>query len=158
MKSIFTLKKLLVLLLAVVLCGCSASGSTGSSEGVLDKDTTYLGKNATKEIIEVDSGNTWTIKSENEDDTNYTVVSVEVTDEMIGDFPVVKLVAEEVNGDISSSFAKREGRSYIIAKDGDEVFFRSIAEENKESISSEMETVNDQNEYVKEIANFKFSK
>lgn len=146
-----------IMVMSLFLAACSAASGSEPS-GSLEKNETYIGLKATKEIIEVESDSSWKIKSANEDDTNFTVVSVEETGELIGELPVVKLIAEEVSGDISSTFAKREGRSFIYIKDGDEVFFRSIADENRESIASEIEKVDDPVEYIKEIANFKFTK
>lgn len=158
MTNKIALKMFLFIALTITLYGCSATKADENPQNILKADSIYIGVNATKEIIEVDSDNTWTIKSENEDDTNFTVVSVEETGEKIGEFPVVELVAKEVNGDIESSFAKREGRMFIVVNDEDGVFFRSIADENRDSITADLEKTDDPTAHIKDIANFKFAK
>lgn len=140
------------------LFGCSYSGLNTNNESLLEKGATYLGKNATSEIINVDSSDSWTIKNKNKDDSNYSVVSVNKTGETVGKYPVVRLVATEVNGDIKSAFAKREGREFITVIDGNEVYFRSIADENRKSIKEKMESSDDPDEYIKKISNYVFTR
>lgn len=148
----------LIASITFVLFGCSSSKSNASNESILEKNATYIGKNATNEIIKVDSNDSWTIKSQSKDDSNYSVVTVSKTDEKVEKYPVIKLVVNKVSGDINSVFAKREGRNFIVVKDGNEVYFRSISDDNRKSITDKMKQVKDPDEYIKEISNYVFTK
>lgn len=154
-------KKTLVLLACMffILAACSSNADSSSRDSeILEKGKTYYGKNATHEIIEVDSETTWTIKSDKKDDTDYSVVNVNETGEEIAGYPVIELVAEEVIGDIESRFAKREGRKFIVVSDETSVYFRSVAEENKDEIRDDLNNSDDKDRHVMDIANYIFNK
>lgn len=149
------LSSLLILGTTISLVACSSTGNKADS--LLEKGNTYFGTHTTDEIIVVDSNDSWTIKNSSMDDSNYTVVSVTETGDKIEDYPIVELKAKEVVGDIDSSFAKREGRKFIIAKDGNDVFFRSISEDNLKGVTGKLEESEDDNEVIKDLANYFFT-
>lgn len=149
--------RVLVLLAGVLFLIAGCSSDENSSAEVLGKDKIYHGKNATHEIIEVNSGTSWTIKSDKKDDTNYSVVTVKETGEEIAGYNVINLTAEEVQGDIESSFAKREGRDFIVVSDESSVYFRSVAEENKQEIEDNLNATENKDQHIMDIANYIFN-
>ncbi|TRZ39374.1 hypothetical protein CEQ21_07375 (plasmid) [Niallia circulans] len=150
---------LMCLITVILLAACGSkeeSKSNKQAEGLLPVGSTLIGARATKEIIHVDSANTWTVKDEHKDDSNYNITSVEKTGEKVDKYEVYKLVATEVYGDIESSFSKREGRNFIIVKEGDTYYFRSIADGNIEGITENLASSEDKDATVKEISNYTF--
>ncbi|APC50380.1 hypothetical protein BME96_19040 (plasmid) [Virgibacillus halodenitrificans] len=150
-------KKIIGLLagLSIIAVGCGVNSENESK--VLEEGKVYDGKNATHEIIEVESGSNWTVKSDKKDDSNYSVVTVDDTGEEIAGYHVINIKAEEVNGDIESSFAKREGRDFIIVSDEESVYFRSVAEENKSEIEEALKNTDNPDQHVKDISNYIFN-
>lgn len=150
---------LLCLITIILLAACGSKEENTNkkqAEGLLPIGSTLLGARATNEIIHVDSANTWTVKDEHKDDTNYNITSVEKTGEKVDKYEVYRLVATEVYGDIESSFSKREGRNFIMVKDGDTYYFKSIADETKEGITEKLSLSEDKDATVKEISNYAF--
>ncbi|MFB7304577.1 MULTISPECIES: hypothetical protein [Bacillati] len=150
------LKTVVFFLLIFTLTACNSS--TSGSLTALKKGETYYGKNATFEMIEVNSNDSWTIKSKDLDDSNYTVVSVEDTGEKVDKYPVIELKATETKGDIDSRFAKKEGRKFIIVKDENEVYFRSVSESNISGIEEKLKKESDKDELIKSISNYIFAR
>lgn len=146
---------LLTILIGVVL-SLSACRSESELSTELEKGDTYIGKNATFELIEVNSSDSWTIKSQSKDDTNYTVVSVEETGEKVDKYPLIELKATEVLGDIDSRFAKREGRQFIMIQDEEGLYFKSIAEDIIKEMEDKLQKTEEKDELIKKISNFKF--
>lgn len=144
-----------VLLATFLLSACNFDNSPTTNR--LEKGAVYTGENATSEIVKVDSNDSWTIKSRHQDDTNYTIVSVTDTDEEIADFPVITLKSTEVIGNINSSFSKREGRDFIMIKDGSKLYFRSISDENRDSIQGKLKKEEDKKGYLEGISNYQFN-
>lgn len=150
------LKTFILCISLVTLAACSNT-TKASNNDTLEEGAVYIGKAATNEIIEVDSPDQWTIKFQNEDDNTYSVVSVEDTDQTIGDYPVKKLVADEIYGD-SSPFAKREGRDYIITQDDEGVYFIVVSEETLEEHTEGIVNNKNPDQYIKDQAKYTFSK
>lgn len=138
----------------LILFGCTDSKA---SSDILENDSTYIGKSGTSEIIVVDSKDSWTIKDRHEDDLTYSVVKVSETDEKVDDYTVINLVATEIKGD-ETPFARREGREFIIAEDDEGLYFRTVVDDNKESLSEDLSNAEDKIEYIKDVANFRFTK
>ncbi|WP_260288377.1 hypothetical protein [Peribacillus aracenensis] len=149
-------KVLFATFLIGVILSLPACKSDSESSIELEKGATYIGKNATFELIEVNSSDSWTIKSQSEDDTNYTVVSVKETGENVGEYPIIELKATEVMGDIDSRFAKREGRQFIMIQDDEGLYFKSIAEDIIKEMEDELQKTEDKDELIKKLSNFKF--
>ncbi|MGG4263785.1 hypothetical protein [Peribacillus simplex] len=146
---------MLIILIVLVLSLSACKPESGLSTE-LEKGDTYIGKNATLELIEVNSSDSWTIKSQSKDDTNYTVVSVKETDEKVDKYPVIELKATEVMGDIDSRFAKREGRQFIMIQDEEGLYFKSIAEDIIKEMEEELQKTEEKDELIKNLSNFKF--
>lgn len=135
----------------VLLSGC------GNSEaGALEKDTKYVGRGATEEIIEVKSDSSWKIKSKNEDDSNYNMVSVTDTGEKLAEYPAIELKITEKSGDIESSFGREEGRDFIYLEDEDVIYFCAFSEDSKEEITKRLEEASDPDEEFKDMSTFTF--
>lgn len=139
--------------LTFLLIGCS-----GKSVGILETGKTYIGGFGTNEIIEVVEPNKWTIKNKHKDDTNYTIASISETGEKIGDYPVFRIVGEEIYGDLDSVFAEREGVDYIYVEDEEGVYFESLTKSSREELAKGLSETKDSDGYVKETALYKFKK
>lgn len=139
------------------LTGCSSS----ESYSPLNKGSVYIGKAATNQIIEVESNNSWKIKDMNKDDSNYAVATVEKLDEKVDDFFLIELKATEIYGDVGS-FAKREGRKYILVEDNTgDLYFRWITDENIDEITSELvkkESNQEKKDYLIKGSKYEFKK
>ncbi|GKU84313.1 MULTISPECIES: hypothetical protein [Niallia] len=146
----------LLTIITLTACATKEESKTATAAGLLPVGDTYIGIHATNEIIHVDSPSSWTIKDEHKDDTNYNITSVEKTGEKVDKYEVYRLVAEEVYGDIESSFSKREGRNFIIVKDEDTLYFRSIADGNIEGITEKLTNAENKDAIVKKISNYSF--
>lgn len=155
------MKKIIISILSVGLIslfvyGCNSS-STKSSSKILEKGV-YLGKNATKEIIEVSEDTTWTIKSDLKD-SSFNTVSVSDTGKKIDEYPVVKLTIEDTKGDIESYFGTREGRNFLVARENDNVYFIAISDENREEIEKNIvKEKEDKIAYLKRVSKYSFEK
>lgn len=156
-KLVYRNKALLMCLMVFCIFTLAACSSSSKAPTDLKKGDTYIGKNATSEIINVKSNDSWTIKSKGKDDMNYTVATVTKTDENIGGYPVIELKTKEVKGDIDSRFVKPEGRKYIVIKDGKEVYFRSVSEDNIADIKEKLKNTKDKDAYIEGISNYIFA-
>ncbi|WMX58513.1 hypothetical protein [Peribacillus sp. R9-11] len=153
----FTRNKVLkITFLFAVFFSLSACKSDSESSNGLEKGATYIGKNATFELIEVNSNDSWTIKSQSEDDTNYSVVSVDKTGDTIDEYPIIELTVTEVMGDIDSRFAKREGRQFIMIQDGNDLYFKSISDEIVQEMEEKLKKTDEKDDLIKKLSNFNF--
>lgn len=108
MKKIKYFSAVLVLIMLPFLVSCGR---------ILNAGATYTAKNGNLTIV-VDAlnANRWTLKNNSLDDSSYVELSVNETDETIGDYPIIKLVAEKVSGDIDFEVATSSGKEYIYTK------------------------------------------
>ncbi|MEY8742806.1 hypothetical protein AB9M62_25415 [Bacillales bacterium AN1005] len=146
------------LALLLTACGSTTKSSDKKPESLLEVNSTYEGVKGTKEIIQVNSDDTWTVKDKYKDDSNYNVNTLEKTDEKVDKYTVYKIVATEVNGDIRSALSKREGRKFIIVKDGEDIYLRTVSDENTEGITDKLVDAKNKDELLIDIANYSLSR
>ena len=146
----------IVLLLAA--CGSTTENNDKKAETLLGENSMYEGIKGTREIIQVNSDGTWTIKLKNKDDSNYNVNTIEKTGEKIDKYSVYNMVATEVNGDIRSALSRREGRKFIVVKDGEVIHLRTVGEKNTEGITDKLKEAEDKDALLTDISNYNFTK
>ncbi|KIO69700.1 hypothetical protein B4065_1366 [Caldibacillus thermoamylovorans] len=137
------------------LTACNSSSDSKAPE-ILENDSIYFGKNATHEIIQVESEKKWIVKSDLKDDSNYNVLEVKNTGEKIDKYPIINLTVTDVSGDIESSFGTREGRKFILLKESDEIHFIAAKDEYRDEIENNIEQSNDPIDYLKSISKYDF--